>query len=130
MWNVVDRCLTVALTIATIYLAYSASDSANTARESAESASESAAAAQHIAQTVSGVAESAAQSVATTSKWFELSQRPFVYPKTWQPEWTDRDSRRARLIALIEDFAKVPTTIQKVCIWQGPALIDYDRRRY
>ena len=130
MWKVVERCLTAALTLATIYLAYSASDSADAARESAKTASTSAAATREIAEIVKGVADSAERSVETTRKWFELSQRPFVYPAVWQVAIVDRNSRRARVVVQLTDSAEVPATVQKVCIWQDRVLIDYDRRPY
>ena len=79
---------------------------------------------------VKGVADSAERSVETTRKWFELSQRPFVYPAVWQVAIVDRNSRRARVVVQLTDSAEVPATAQKVCIWQDRVLIDYDRRPY
>ena len=136
-WKVLDRCLAALLAVATLCLAYSAWESADTARQSAdtarqsaESASESAAATRDIAEIVQGVADSAAQSVETTREWFELSQRPFVYPQTPRLALVDPSSRQVRAVLQLEDVANVPAIVQKVCTWQNRTLLDYDRRQY
>ena len=129
-WRVVDRCLRFLLAVATLYLAFSARESADTARQSAESAAASAAATRDIAEIVQGIADSADRSVETTREWIELSQRPFVVPTTWELTREAGTPRQAAFRAQLHDSANVPATIQKVCIVQSPAFLDYDRRRY
>ena len=129
MGKMVDRCFQGALALATLFLAYSAMESADTAREAAETTNATAAATREIAEVVKGIAESAERSAEATSTWFEFTQRPFIYPKIWEVT-RGTGYRSARVQAQLHDYATVPAAVHKVCIWQGMYLIDYDRRQY
>ena len=128
VWNMLAQLSTPVLAVATLYLAFSAKDSAESARKAAETAGETVAAVKEVVELVRETANTASASVDITREWFELSQRPFINLGGWEIE--GRVGGVVVIRGKLNDIANVPTTIEKVCVWSGAQQVIDSLRNY
>lgn len=122
--SVLRTLMTAVLAVAAAYSAYMANHSAQTAQETAKIANESAEAAKESAQATRDSAEAARKSAeaatvsaAVAREWLESSERALIAPTSWS---LILDPSGVVVVqAELRDVGDVPTTLNKVCVWQS-----------